>query len=267
MGKAAAFQPLQTAQQRIRREVLTQTSLSMSSLQERKVVTGALSSSSNNRSGLLVLDPLIVCGPSGVGKGTIIQTFMEEYRGRQDFGFTVSHTSRAARVGEENGVHYHFTSITSMHELIRQGHFVEHAIVHDNVYGTSWASMQAVQDNGFRCLLDIDTQGVQRIKAMQDEATKATSLTESLNDPQQQLPYLLQPKYVFIAPPSIETLRKRLLGRATESEESLQRRVGNAAQEVAYGLTAGIFDAVVYNDDLEQACRDFDRTVRELYNL
>jgi guanylate kinase len=187
---------------------------------------------------------------------------MREFGGSEHFGFTVSHTSRSPREAEQDGVHYHFTTVEDMRDLINKGHFLEHAQVHGNIYGTSWSAIKSVQAAGFRALLDIDTQGVQRIKALQEEGAATTGGGE-----QQQQQYLLQPKYIFIAPPSIETLKDRLLGRKSESEESLQRRVGNAKAEVAYGLTAGTFDAVITNGDLEQACRDFDRTVRDLYNL
>jgi guanylate kinase len=141
---------------------------------------------------------------------------------------------------------------------------LEHAEVHGNIYGTSWSSIKSVQAAGFRGLLDIDTQGVQRIKTLQ-EAQEGAAATATDGEQQQQ--FLLRPKYIFIAPPSIETLKDRLLGRKSESEESLQRRIGNAKAEVTYGLAAGNFDAIVTNDDLEQACRDFDRTVRDLYHL
>lgn len=271
-GKAASFQHVQLlrmatpvsirmmlASQSAR--TLAPTALCMSSSAEkaREASTNRpFSTDSSNKSDVLVLDPLIVCGPSGVGKGTIIGKFMDDFGGKQHFRFTVSHTSRDPRDGEENGTHYHFTELDSMKELVTQGHFLEHASVHGNMYGTSWSSMRKVHDEGFISLLDIDAQGVQRIKTLQDAAE-----TEAGQEHQ----YLLQPKYIFIAPPSIETLRERLVGRASESEESLQRRVGNAEAEVAYGLAAGNFDAIVYNDDLEQACRDFDETVRSLYNL
>jgi guanylate kinase len=235
----------------------------VNSLRLRSLSTTSSQQRNDNGSETLLLDPLIVCGPSGVGKGTIIEKFMREYGGSQRFGFTVSHTSRLPRAGEEDGVHYHFSTTENMQDLVQRGHFVEHAAVHGNMYGTSWNSMKAVQEAGFRCLLDIDTQGVRRIKTLQEEG----AVTTDGGQQQQQQRYLLRPKYIFIAPPSIETLKERLVGRKSESEESLLRRIGNAEAEVDYGLTAGNFDAIVTNDDLEQACRDFDRTVRDLYNL
>jgi guanylate kinase len=199
------------------------------------------------------------------GKGTIIEKFMREFGGSEHFGFTVSHTSRSPREAEADGVHYHFSTVEDMRDLVQRGHFLEHAEVHGNIYGTSWSAIKSVQTAGFRGLLDIDTQGVQRIKTLQEGAAAAAAAASTDGEQQQQ--FLLQPKYIFIAPPSIETLKDRLMGRKSESEESLQRRVGNAKAEVTYGLAEGNFDAIVTNDDLEQACRDFDRTVRDLYNL
>lgn len=194
-----------------------------------------------------VLDPLIVCGPSGVGKGTIIAKFMEEMGGSDQFGFTVSHTTRKPRQGEVNGVHYHFVDIEEMKNQIQQGAFLEFAEVHGNFYGTSLQSLRDVQDQGKRCLLDIDVEGVRSIKKIASEM-------------------LLEPKYLFIAPPSMDALKERLVGRGTETPESLARRTANAKAEVEYG-TLQNFDAIVVNNDLSAACKEFSEAVRKLYDL
>jgi guanylate kinase len=194
-----------------------------------------------------VLDPLIVCGPSGVGKGTIIAKFMEELGGDRHFGFTVSHTTRAPRVGEVEGIHYHFVDIEDMRLEVARGAFLEHAEVHSNMYGTSWSALRDVQKKGKHCLLDIDVQGVQRVKTMETD--------------------ILKPKYIFIAPPSLEILEKRLASRGTESSESLARRTQNAREEVQYGAQDGNFHAVIVNDSLDQAVEDFAAAVSELYGL
>lgn len=193
----------------------------------------------------MIMEPLVVCGPSGVGKGTIINRFMEEMGGKERFGFTVSHTTRLPRPGEVNGVHYHFLSKENMQRDIAEGLFLEHAEVHGNFYGTSWQSLRDVQLAGKRCLLDIDVQGVQNLKAMEAPT--------------------LKPKYLFIAPPSMKLLEKRLAGRGTESAESLARRTANARWEMAYSQQAGAFDHIVVNDDLDQACRDFAAVIETLY--
>lgn len=193
----------------------------------------------------MILDPLVVCGPSGVGKGTIIAKYMEEYGGKDRFGFTVSHTTRSPRPGEVGGIHYHFSSHSAMRLEIDAGLFLEHAEVHGNLYGTSWSSMRNVQTSGKRCLLDIDVQGVRRLKALQSPT--------------------LMPTYIFIAPPSLDALEKRLADRGTESAESLARRTENARMEMEYGLEEGNFDFIVVNDDLDEATLKFSRVIAQIY--
>lgn len=195
-----------------------------------------------------VLDPLVVCGPSGVGKGTIIDQFMKDLGGNHHFGFTVSHTTRSPRPGEVDGEHYHFTTHEEMEKGIKEAAFLEHAHVHGNMYGTSWQSLRDVQNQGKRCLLDIDVQGVRALKEQVQLAN-------------------WKPRYVFIAPPSLPILLDRLSSRGTEDEASLQRRTSNAKAEVEYGLQEGNFDAIVVNDSLDDACRQFSKVVKELYSI
>lgn len=90
--------------------------------------------------------PIVISGPSGVGKGTLINMLMKEFPTM--FGFSVSHTTRAPRVKEENGVHYHFTNRDVMEEEIKAGKFLEYASVHGNLYGTSIEAVEAVADSG-----------------------------------------------------------------------------------------------------------------------
>jgi guanylate kinase len=196
-----------------------------------------------------VLDPLVVCGPSGVGKGTIIAKFMEELGGNELFGFTVSHTTRAPREGESDGIHYHFVDHEYMKHEIAGGGILEFAEVHGNYYGTSWSSLRDVQTGGRCCLLDIDVQGVQNIKTMESDG--------------------LKPKHIFIAPPSLQELEERLMGRGTETPESLARRTANARKKLEYGTDTdnNNFDALVVNQNLDLACREFARVVRDLYDL
>ena len=120
--------------------------------------------------------------------------------------------------------------------------------------------MWKVQQNGKRCLLDIDVQGVKGVKSL-EHASNALGTGDMGSNRK------FRPKYVFIAPPSMELLESRLAGRGTETAESLKTRTKNAKEEVEYGLQEGVFDYVVVNDDLDTACGDFERIVRELYNL
>lgn len=100
--------------------------------------------------------PVVVCGPSGVGKGTLLNRLMAEHP--EDFGFSVSHTTRQPRAGEVDGVHYHFVKKEDMEEAITRGEFIEYARVHSNMYGTSVKGVEDVRAAGKTCLLDIDVQ-------------------------------------------------------------------------------------------------------------
>ena len=100
--------------------------------------------------------PVVVCGPSGVGKGTLLNRLMAEHP--EAFGFSVSHTTRQPRPGEVDGVHYHFVQKEDMEAGIQRGEFVEYAHVHSNMYGTSVKGVEDVRAAGKTCLLDIDVQ-------------------------------------------------------------------------------------------------------------
>ncbi|XXG56514.1 hypothetical protein AAC387_Pa03g3901 [Persea americana] len=170
--------------------------------------------------------PVVISGPSGVGKGTLINKLMNEFP--STFGFSVSHTTRAPREKEKNGVHYHFTERSIMEKDIRDGKFLESAHVHGNLYGTSIEAVEVVTDSGKRCILDIDVQGARSVKASSLEVVS-----------------------IFMCPPSFEELEKRLRARGTETEEQVQKRLRNARAELEQGKSAGLFDHIVVNDNLE----------------
>jgi len=175
--------------------------------------------------------PIVITGPSGVGKGTLIDRLLKE---RPDkFGFSVSHTTRQPRSGEIDGKHYHFTSKEQMEKAIAEGKFVESANVHGNFYGTSKQAVECVQNEGKVCILDIDVQGCESVK-------KST----------------LKPKYIFVAPPSMEALEKRLRGRGTETEEKIQTRLKNATGEMNYTKRDKFFDKIIVNDNLDTAFKE-----------
>lgn len=172
--------------------------------------------------------PLVVVGPSGVGKGTLIAMLQREFPDK--FGFSVSHTTRAPRPGEVNGTHYNFVDKATMERDIADGKFLEHAHVHQNIYGTSFAAVRKVSKSGKICLLDIDVQGAELVKKSD-----------------------LKAAYVFIAPPSMEELERRLRGRGTETEDAVLKRLENARTEMAKKDVDGFFDAVIVNDDVDKA--------------
>ncbi|XP_031825532.1 guanylate kinase isoform X2 [Nomia melanderi] len=171
---------------------------------------------------------LVLCGPSGSGKSTFIKKLFEEYPDK--YGFSVSHTTRKPRPGEEDGKHYYFTSKEKMEKQIEQGEFLETATFSGNLYGTSKQAVEDVQRAGKICVLDIDMQGVKQVKQ------------SSLN-----------PLYVFVKPPSMDELEKRLRNRQTETEESLQHRLSAAKAEIEYGEKPGNFNIVIVNDNFSKA--------------
>ncbi|GJP72577.1 hypothetical protein CLOP_g3292 [Closterium sp. NIES-67] len=173
--------------------------------------------------------PVVICGPSGVGKGTLITRLMEEFPGR--CGFSVSHTTRKPRPGEEDGVHYNFTAREEMEKEIAEGKFLEKADVHGNLYGTSVAAVKKVTDSGKMCILDIDVQGARQVKASP----------------------ALDAVFIFVAPPSFEELERRLRGRGTETEEQVEKRLGNARKEMDAGKDATLFNHTIINDNLDAA--------------
>eukprot|EP00164_Ancoracysta_twista_P008161 GFYU01011725.1.p1 GENE.GFYU01011725.1~~GFYU01011725.1.p1 ORF type:complete len:199 (-),score=48.90 GFYU01011725.1:115-711(-) len=176
---------------------------------------------------------LVIAGPSGAGKGTIIGKLLEKFPDR--FGLCVSHTTRAPRPGEEDGVHYHFSEYEKMEAAIQNGEFLEHANVHGNLYGTSFDAIKALQEKGKSPVLDVDVQGVMSIKAKELKPT---------------------PVFVFVAPPNMDVLRQRLEKRGTETPETINRRMKRADSELKFMHKDGMFDATITNNDLDNAVAD-----------
>ena len=179
---------------------------------------------------------LVIAGPSGVGKGTLIGMLMKAHPDK--FGFSVSHTTRAPREGEKDGVHYNFTTSEDMERRIAKGEFLEYARVHGKIYGTSFAAVRAVAEGGEPkcCVLDIDVQGADLVRKAK-----------------------LPAGFVFIAPPSMEELERRLRGRGTESESDVEKRIANARGEMDRRNEKGLFDEVIVNDDLDETYKRFEK--------
>ncbi|XP_059914227.1 guanylate kinase isoform X3 [Gadus macrocephalus] len=172
--------------------------------------------------------PVVLSGPSGAGKSTLLKKLMKEYDGV--FGFSVSHTTRQPRPGEENGKDYHYVTKDAMQTAVANGEFIESAVFSGNMYGTSKAAVQAVRAKNLICILDIDMQGVRNIKKTDLNAI-----------------------YVSIQAPSMDILEKRLRDRKTESEEGLQKRLHAARLDVEFSKEEGMFDVCIVNDVLEDA--------------
>ncbi|XP_050666310.1 guanylate kinase isoform X1 [Leptidea sinapis] len=172
--------------------------------------------------------PLVLCGPSGSGKSTLQKRLLKDFPDK--FGFSVSHTTRSPRAGEKDGVHYHFTTKEDMLTAIENGEFIETATFSGNMYGTSKKAVEEVRRTGRICVLDIEIEGVKQIKQTD-----------------------LDPLLVFIMPPSIEELERRLRKRDTEDEEALQKRLETARCEIEYGNVPGNFHIIILNDRLNKA--------------
>lgn len=175
----------------------------------------------------------VVAAPSGAGKTTLVRLLLDSEREVQ---LSVSYTTRAPRPGEENGRDYHFVDTATFRSMIERHDFLEWAEVHGNFYGTSQTWIAGRLAAGADVLLEIDWQGAQQVRAKFPAAIG-----------------------IFILPPSMEELTRRLTGRATDSEEVIARRLAAAQAEMRH---VGEFDYVIINDQLEQALDDLCAVVR-----
>ena len=169
---------------------------------------------------------LVISGPSGTGKGTLIERLMKE---DPTLVFSVSATTRAPRPGEIDGVHYHFVTNERYDQLVAENAFVEYANVHGNRYGTLRSEVYERLERGENVVLDIDVQGALNVIASEKEKVS-----------------------IFILPPSMQELRSRLTGRGTETEEAVERRLHNAVWEISQ---KDKYQYKVINDDLESCLR------------
>lgn len=178
---------------------------------------------------------IIISAPSGCGKSTIIGEIMR--RGNVDLQFSVSATNRSPRRGETDGEHYHFLTDDQFKQAIADDAFIEYEEVYPGrFYGTLKSEVNRRLDEGRNVVLDIDVKGGLRVKKM----FGAGALS------------------IFIQPPGIDELRRRLTARATDSQEAIDQRVGKAEQELSY---APHYDVRVVNDRLEDAVSEVERSI------
>lgn len=175
--------------------------------------------------------PVVISGPSGTGKSTLLKKLFAEFPDK--FGFSISNTTRSPRAGEQDGVDYHFTTVDDFKKLIDEEKFIEWAQFSGNYYGTSIKAVDDVAKQNKICLLDIDMQGVKSVKKCGIDA-----------------------RFLFLSPPSIDSLRERLVGRGTETEDSIAKRIAAASAELEYAKT-GAHDKIIVNDDLDKAYSEF----------
>ncbi|EJI86944.1 guanylate kinase [Alishewanella aestuarii B11] len=174
----------------------------------------------------------IISAPSGAGKSTLIQALLKRY---SDMRLSVSHTTRAPRAGEQDGVHYHFTTIPDFQQRIANGEFLESAEVFGNYYGTSAQAIRKLLSQGIDVFLDIDWQGAQQIRA---------KVAGTIG--------------IFILPPSLDALQQRLTHRATDSADVIAKRMAQAQSEMSHAFE---YDYLIINDQLEQAYNELERIV------
>ena len=172
------------------------------------------------KKGLLI----VISGASGTGKGTVCKELLARERG---VAFSVSATSRAPREGEQDGREYYFRTRVEFEAMIAEGAFLEYADVYGNYYGTPLAPIEARRSAGEDILLEIDTQGALNVMERCPDGT-----------------------FIFLLPPSLEELRRRITGRGTESEKSLARRLAAARDEIRLGRR---YRYAVLNDTVEDA--------------
>jgi guanylate kinase len=179
----------------------------------------------------------VISGPSGVGKGSLIEKLFSNHP--NTFAFTVSHTTRKPRAGEVDGTNYFFVEHSEFDSLVAEGAFVEHAVFGSNKYGTSHRTIGDQMAKGLVVVLDIEMNGVKQMKE---------------NDS-------IDPRYVFIQPPSLEILEARLRGRGTENDEDVRRRLAQATAELEYANEQRGVDKIIVNDDLEVAYKELEEFI------
>ncbi|KAJ5833241.1 guanylate kinase [Penicillium riverlandense] len=179
---------------------------------------------------------IVISGPSGVGKGTLIQKLFDAHP--DTFALSVSHTTRQPRPGEREGINYFYISTAEFSTLVSQGAFVEYTCFSGNYYGTSKQTIADQMAKGLVVVLDIEMDGVKQIQ--ENRAIDA--------------------RYVFVQPPGLEALEARLRSRGTENEEQVQRRLAQAKAEMQFAQQ-GVHDKIIVNDDLEKAYQELEEFV------
>lgn len=169
----------------------------------------------------------IVSAPSGAGKSSLIDALLKRFNLDDSLRLSISHTTRAMRPGETDHVSYHFVDKAEFEKLIERNAFYEYAKVFDNYYGTSREIVEQWLNEGKDVLLDIDWQGARQIR----EQTPGT-------------------KGIFIIPPSLEELNRRLVSRGTDSKEVIEGRMNKAMNEISH---YNEYDYVIVNDDFEES--------------
>ncbi|MDD7515989.1 guanylate kinase [Ruminococcus flavefaciens] len=175
---------------------------------------------------------IVFSAPSGCGKGTMLEEILKDQR----FAVSVSATTRAPREGEKDGVNYHFLTREDFQQRIADGKFIEYAEYCQNFYGTLSSEVDGRLEKGLNVILEIEPQGAMKIREKRPDAL-----------------------FIFIVPPSVGELRRRLKKRGTETDEVIEERISKAAWEISQ---AEKYDYIIVNDALEDAVSDFFAVIR-----
>jgi guanylate kinase len=174
----------------------------------------------------------VISGPSGVGKSTIINQIIKRVKG---LGYSISHTSRPPRGKEVDGVHYHFVERKYFRRMIENEAFVEWATVYDDFYGTSYASLKDRMDQGLDVVMDLDILGAENVKKHFKDAI-----------------------LIYVLPPSLEELEKRLRGRATDDKIVIGERLKKVYAELKACVN---YDYIVFNKDLKTVVHEVESII------
>lgn len=181
---------------------------------------------------------LVLSGPSGVGKGTVLASVLEKYD-KNDLFFSVSVTTRSPRPGEIDGVSYHYVTREKFEEIKAENGLLEYNVFCDTCYGTPKEPVEKAVADGKLVILEIDVNGMRQVISRFPEAVT-----------------------VFIAPPCVEELERRIRNRNTESEEQVKKRLGEAQREID---AAGEYKYVVVNDDFSTAVEELSDIIKKNY--
>lgn len=175
---------------------------------------------------------VVLSGPSGTGKGTICKSFLDK---NKDVKLSVSCTTRTPRDGEVHGVNYFFTEKEKFEDMIKKDEFLEYANVYGNYYGTPKAYVDDMLNKGYDVILEIDTQGALNVKEKFEDGV-----------------------YIFIMPPSLKELENRIVGRGSETEETLKKRLGAVTGEIKL---AEKYNYAVINDTIDEAVKKIESII------
>jgi guanylate kinase len=186
-----------------------------------------------------IINLIVISGPSGVGKTTIIKKILQDSELKDKLMFSVSHTTRKKREGEVEGQDYFFVSEEEFMRMVERGEFIEWAKVHGHLYGTSYENIKLAQKSGKLLILDIDVQGAEKVREKKGDSAI----------------------FIFIKPPNLDELKKRLELRGDTKD--IETRINNAKKELEFEKK---FDYSIVNENLEKAVLQVKEIIKKFAN-